>query len=479
MALTRATGKQITLKSEGTGSVVRNLQDKINETVSVKDFGAVGDGVTDDTAAIQAAADAAHTNDVINFTLYFPAGTYRTTDTIDLRRVRLEATGANIQGDHSNIVVILGGRAQNGNNPKQMMGTVTRLQGTDSQTTPTVRIIGAKVQYIEIQSANYIQLYADSDNSNMDGSIAYSRFAFKTCGTLELWTNPNYTGSPTQWINENYFELTRIYNLYIRGTYGHNKNIFLGGVFEGTIDIDFAVGTCNQLLDARFESISGNIVFGSGTSGNVVRYSWFSSNIGDRTESGHVTDNGTFNRVYSYFEEATPYQPITGFSFESLKQNAGGDYNIAGVTNLNINATNISSTGSWRNVFVTPKIPVVPKQHKFLAYAYNLTSGGVRVKIDGYDSAHNLITPTGSDVTIPGGSTSSFGVSHVSSNTNPGILNGMWVLNPNCAYITITFYVPGAGLTCDGLIVSARINDNQGDRFATVPAIFARPTNWI
>jgi hypothetical protein len=39
----------------GVGAVVRNAQDKARETVSVTDFGAVGDGVTDDTAAIQAA----------------------------------------------------------------------------------------------------------------------------------------------------------------------------------------------------------------------------------------------------------------------------------------------------------------------------------------------------------------------------------------------------------------------------------------
>ena len=39
--------------------------------VNVKDFGAVGDGVTDDTAAIQAAIDAS-----VNKTLYFPAGDY-------------------------------------------------------------------------------------------------------------------------------------------------------------------------------------------------------------------------------------------------------------------------------------------------------------------------------------------------------------------------------------------------------------------
>lgn len=51
------------------GSVATNVEDKLAQTVSVKDFGAVGDGVTDDTAAIQAA-----TNTGKN--VFFPDGLY-------------------------------------------------------------------------------------------------------------------------------------------------------------------------------------------------------------------------------------------------------------------------------------------------------------------------------------------------------------------------------------------------------------------
>lgn len=61
-------------KQSATGAVGRTVDDKLREVVSVKDFGAVGDGVTDDRKAIQNAIDAV--SSAGGGTVYFPPGVY-------------------------------------------------------------------------------------------------------------------------------------------------------------------------------------------------------------------------------------------------------------------------------------------------------------------------------------------------------------------------------------------------------------------
>ena len=61
----------------GTAELSQTVETKLRETVSVMDFGAVGDGVADDTSAVTAALSSGKS-------IYFPEGTYKTTGAINV-----------------------------------------------------------------------------------------------------------------------------------------------------------------------------------------------------------------------------------------------------------------------------------------------------------------------------------------------------------------------------------------------------------
>ena len=84
----------VTYNEGGTGAVNQTVQDKLQEFVSVKDFGAVGDGVADDTTAIQAAINA-HSG-----IIYFPSGTYNISAPLRI------TTGIVLQGESKSTSII-------------------------------------------------------------------------------------------------------------------------------------------------------------------------------------------------------------------------------------------------------------------------------------------------------------------------------------------------------------------------------------
>jgi len=108
MPMTKPTSEQVTFLAAGAGASQRTALDKLRDTVSVKDFGAVGDGVADDTAAFVAAA--AQIQAQGGGTFLIPPGTYKMLPTIavsnavqtwmfqftGLNGVRIVATGATI-----------------------------------------------------------------------------------------------------------------------------------------------------------------------------------------------------------------------------------------------------------------------------------------------------------------------------------------------------------------------------------------------
>lgn len=74
----------------GTGAVATTVQAKLRESVSVNDFGAVGDGVADDTAAIQAALNVAGDG----FEVKFLSDEYKITSGLTCNANNLTLTGA-------------------------------------------------------------------------------------------------------------------------------------------------------------------------------------------------------------------------------------------------------------------------------------------------------------------------------------------------------------------------------------------------
>jgi len=94
----------ITYTPAGSGAVATNVQAKLRESVSVKDFGAVGDGNvstltgTDDTAAIQAAIDSLPNN---GGTVFIPFGNYLVTAPLTITK-RINIVG--VEGELGSVI---------------------------------------------------------------------------------------------------------------------------------------------------------------------------------------------------------------------------------------------------------------------------------------------------------------------------------------------------------------------------------------
>ncbi len=77
---------KVTYTASGTGAAARTVDSKLGDNVSAKDFGAVGDGVVDDTAAITAALAASNS-------IFIPAGTYKISSSINVTNKRIAGAG--------------------------------------------------------------------------------------------------------------------------------------------------------------------------------------------------------------------------------------------------------------------------------------------------------------------------------------------------------------------------------------------------
>lgn len=318
----------------------------LDSEISAFDFGAVGDGVVDDAQALNRAAN--HCQKQWGKTLSL-CGEFYLGSTVSLRHCKVEATRAKFIVGHNGIGVILGGAGNNANNPTQQIDEVTRAVGLSASTrlTPLVQVIGAKGQYIDINRADYVQIYADAtagSQYNNNYSSAYSTFNFKYINTIELF------GENGGWINENMFNLNRCHKIVLDGDYLHNHNVFNRGCMEGKGEI-YCNGSSNQFVGFRFErrpSVNTDtlqINFTENSWNNHIEASWQSSKGYTNNPYGThlitVNDEGlgnTINHIAAKNSQDVPLFSLTSQADIAMAGTGTGGVvglsNMAGVRNL-------------------------------------------------------------------------------------------------------------------------------------------------
>lgn len=292
----------------GTGAVATNVQNKLRENVSVKDFGAVGDGVANDTTAIQNAINAGKF-------IHFPAGTYKF---------------STLQLNHDNCILV-------GDGQKATVLTSTATSGSiiynPDQATVTRYYCGIKGMQIVAPSVTSTANVKIIDWRSMQfGSIEdVWIFGNSTAGLAGV-----YLGTVTYAVTE--------------CTYNYLKNLYIGGVGYGVQFFDGA--NTNTLINCRVQpgasAYGYHLAFGTGadTIGNNTFINCACEYPGN-TVTGYALGAGANNTtiISPRLEGLSTGIQISSAATNTTLLNAYFDSNITNVSNASTTFNSLGADG--------------------------------------------------------------------------------------------------------------------------------------
>lgn len=376
----------------GTGAVSRTVQNKLRDLISVKDFGAVGDGTTDDTNAIQSA---------LNYCaggkgLFIPAGVYIISDTL-------------IVGDNTAIFGEGWFVGFNGsvNTPT---GTIIRLANTSD--CDMFRQFDATKRY----SLHFQDFCLDGNGANQSNNMgpdgATSIYQFNRNGFYftalynTRWVNvrcQNMRGSG--WVI-NGDATTLCTNFFLEYCSAYNCRVycvnFRGSATDGHVNFgDFGFGRCGGIsLDSPSHTLRSPIVWTSQCQDitNADTHATGTGPVSDAT--GGIRVNGANCRIIGPTSE--------GHAGHGIKVTVNGDScEIRDPTIYFVSAT-AGTSGLFDGInadavddlkIFDPVIKNSPSATTTIRYAIELDSGHTRARIMGGDmrrlgaSAAEVTTP--------------------------------------------------------------------------------------
>ena len=241
----------VTYTPAGVGAVARSAASKFGDTVSVKDFGAVGDGVADDTAAINSALLASPA-------VFLPTGTYRTTAPITLNDSNI-LVGAGITSIIKNTTgsSVIRSVTPTGARIYHVGGGNFKIEGNTSGA--AAGSIGLDMQNVTYASWTDVWInYVETAIKHGNGYPSYYNDYF-TCTITSCTTGiDNSSGG-----NENRFTAMRIGATTGTKDQACSSNTYLACAVEGFTtghQITGTTATAIRYIGSRLESIVGGAV---------------------------------------------------------------------------------------------------------------------------------------------------------------------------------------------------------------------------
>lgn len=242
----------VSFLQSGTGAVARTTQSKLGDITSVKDFGARGDGVTDDTAAFQAAIDVLDSHGNAYTSIFVPPGDYRITNTIRLNKRHIRIFGA---GDKSCLLFDppSTGRTMllvQHRNPTELINYIAledfafRANGRSTSYAKTgIRLIDASI--VTIRNVNVTD-YSWTSGGTSIGIHMEGRDTHQIVGSAIIADKPIYAGK-----NPNSRKYTFDYHLF--------RGLWLQTLDPGSYAITFAPGVnpSNWVVDGNCAALTG------------------------------------------------------------------------------------------------------------------------------------------------------------------------------------------------------------------------------
>ena len=255
----------------GTGVVTRDVQAKLRETVSVKDFGAVGDGVVDDADSIRAGID--YLLSIGGGTLFFPDGEY----IVGNASSNLLTTCIEIRVGENNISLI--GQSKENTIVKMKAGTNSMLLNINTND------LSGSCNNIEVR------------NMTLDGNRANNPtggYCIRGGGSISnvVFDNLIIKNSGTYGIGCQHGTLKDVTfsNLIIQDTgedgvdLKNRNNDNIGLIFNNIVVKNFGIsgvpGGSKTGLDIRgYATVSNVFCYGYGTNGGVAGIRWQGTNL--------------------------------------------------------------------------------------------------------------------------------------------------------------------------------------------------------